>query len=327
MERDFRYLRDKYGDAGARDIFEKICTELLHAKYGENAHNIRVNKGDEGIDILVGDFSSPIDDYQCKFFLDGICDSQKKQIRESFQTAYKSTSYKLKNWILCVPCTFSASEYSWWSTWISKQKRITGIGISLFDGGYLISQLKKYDIYKNAFDDDVRLMLEKILSHFDDEKKKIHEEIIVLLNEIDPDQYNDMLFVKKLENANIMLLDGCKRDFFNAELVEYTVHSQGNHEKNRILNNLKQKVYSMWETQYLRYASESDGNELLSRIYERIEDADSTTLNCSAIPEVSLFSKKGILHQWAEECSIGWLKDYKVKLEQFLKKEAEENGT
>ena len=83
----------------------------------------------------------------------------------------------------------------------------------------------------------------------------------------------------------------------------------------------------MWETQYLRYASESDGNELLSRIYERIEDADSTTLNCSAIPEVSLFSKKGILHQWAEECSIGWLKDYKVKLEQFLKKEAEENGT
>lgn len=327
MERDFRYLRDKYGDAGARDIFEKICTELLHAKYGENAHNIRVNKGDEGIDILVGDFSSPIDDYQCKFFLDGICDSQKKQIRESFQTAYKSTSYKLKNWILCVPCTFSASEYSWWSTWISKQKRITGIEISLFDGGYLISQLKKYDIYKNAFDDDVRLMLEKILSHFDDEKKKIHEEIIVMLNEIDPDQYNNMLFVKKLENANIMLLDGCKRDFFNAELVEYTVHSQGNHEKNRILNNLKQKVYSMWETQYLRYASESDGNELLSRIYERIEDADSTTLNCSAIPEVSLFSKKGILHQWAEECSIGWLKDYKVKLEQFLKKEAEENGT
>lgn len=327
MERDFRYLRDKYGDAGARDIFEKICTELLHAKYGENAHNIRVNKGDEGIDILVGDFSSPIDDYQCKFFLDGICDSQKKQIRESFQTAYKSTSYKLKNWILCVPCTFSASEYSWWSTWISKQKRITGIEISLFDGGYLISQLKKYDIYKNAFDDDVRLMLEKILSHFDDEKKKIHKEIIVMLNEIDPDQYNNMLFVKKLENANIMLLDGCKRDFFNAELVEYTVHSQGNHEKNRILNNLKQKVYSMWETQYLRYASESDGNELLSRIYERIEDADSTTLNCSAIPEVSLFSKKGILHQWAEECSIGWLKDYKVKLEQFLKKEAEENGT
>lgn len=34
----------------------------------------------------------------------------------------------------------------------------------------------------------------------------------------------------------------------------------------------------MWETQYLRYASESDGNELLSRINERIEDADSTSL-------------------------------------------------
>lgn len=26
MERDFRYLRDKHGDAGAREVFEKICT-------------------------------------------------------------------------------------------------------------------------------------------------------------------------------------------------------------------------------------------------------------------------------------------------------------
>ena len=77
MERDFRYLRDIHGDAGARELFEKICTEWLYAQYGENAHNIRVSQGDAGIDILVGDFSAPIKNYQCKFFLDGIGDAQK----------------------------------------------------------------------------------------------------------------------------------------------------------------------------------------------------------------------------------------------------------
>lgn len=29
MERDFRYLRDKYGDAGARDIFEKYVSNYF----------------------------------------------------------------------------------------------------------------------------------------------------------------------------------------------------------------------------------------------------------------------------------------------------------
>lgn len=327
MERDFRYLRDQHGDAGAREIFEKICTELFHAKYGENAHNIRVSRGDEGLDIVVGDFSSPIDDYQCKFFLDGIGGAQKNQIRESFKTASQSNPNKLKKWVLCIPCTLSASEFKWWSKWKSNQENITGIEISLFDGAYLISQLKKYDIYEQAFDDDIRLKLDEILSHFNEEKQKLHAEIIVMLNEIEPDQYNNSLFVKKLKSANILLLDGCKRDFFNAELVEYTVHSQGNPEIIRMLNNLKQKIYSIWETQYFRYASESDGNELLSRVNQRIEDTDTTALSCPAIPEVSLLSKKGMLHQWAEECSIGWLKDYRAKLKQYLIKEAEENGT
>lgn len=56
MERDFRYLRDKHTDEGAREIFEKICTQLLQAQYGKESHRIRVSQGDGGIDILVGDF-------------------------------------------------------------------------------------------------------------------------------------------------------------------------------------------------------------------------------------------------------------------------------
>lgn len=102
MQRDFRYLRDKYGDAGAREIFEKLCTNLLQAQHGEDAHNIRVSQGDEGIDILVGDFQFPIDNYQCKYFIDGIGSSQKAQIEHSFDRAIHSENYSMQKWILCV---------------------------------------------------------------------------------------------------------------------------------------------------------------------------------------------------------------------------------
>ena len=321
MERDFRYLRDKYGDDGARGIFEKICEQLLHAKYDENAHKIQVSQGDEGIDILVGDFNKPIENYQCKYFIDDIGDSQKQQIRESFKRAVTSTEYKMSKWILCVPKCLTAKEFKWWSTWSASEKKKTGIDISLYDGGFLISQLKQYDIYEKNFDEDVREKLQEILKCLNEEKKRITEEIIVLLKETDQAAFNDMIFVKKLEMANIVLIEGCKQDFFNAELVEYTIRSKGDAEKIKLLENLKLKILSFWETQYRRYQDDSDGNELLSRTYERIEDADTAALNCSALPEVSLIAKKGMLHQWAEECSVGWLKDYREKLKVIIAEE------
>lgn len=319
MERDFRYLRDQHGDAGAREIFEKICTQLLQACFGSDAHNIRVSQGDEGIDILVGNFEKPIDNYQCKYFIDGLGSSQKSQIAESFKRAIEAPDYKMKKWILCVPCTLNAKEFKWWSEWSGQQHKIHGIEIVLYDGGYLISQLKKHDIYDKTFDNDIRQKLDEILSYIESEKVRISDEIIVLLEDVDADDYDDMLFVKKLENANIKLIDGCKRDFFNAEFAEYTIKSKGDPERIRLLDNLKRKVYTFWETQYRRYQDDTDGNDLLTRTYERIEDADTTTLSCSPLPEVSLMAKKGILHQWAEECSIGWLKDYKSRLEEYLK--------
>ena len=163
MERDFRYLREMYGDAGARELFEKICAQLLHAQYGDDAHSIRVSQGDEGVDIFVGNFSTPIV-YQCKFFLDGIGTSQKKQIRDSFGRAISAMTYKMKKWVLCIPCILSVLESNWWDEWRSKQIEQTGVEIGLYDGGYLISELKRHNLYSKIFDDDVRLKLDAILT-------------------------------------------------------------------------------------------------------------------------------------------------------------------
>ena len=83
-------------------------------------------------------------------------------------------------------------------------------------------------------------------------------------------------------------------------------------------NQVKEKVGTISFNYYHNIDIDYDGNELLFRTYERIEDADTAALSCSTLPEVSLVAKKGMLHQWAEECSIGWLRDYKEKLREFL---------
>lgn len=317
MERDFRYLRDQHGDAGARGVFEKICSQLFAALFGADAHNIKVSQGDEGLDVLVGDFSAPIDVYQCKYFIDGVDDAQKQQIRESFKRSIESSMYKMKSWTLCLPCELTAKEFQWWSEWKNRKMKLHNVDIALFEGSYLIAQLKKQDMYTTEFDDDIRAKLDEIHTFLALEKQKQLDEIVILLSDVDADQYDGMVFVRKLENANVSEIDGCKRDFFNAELAEQAVLSQGDDEKIRLMRNLKGKVHSIWETQYRRYKHDTDGNDLLTRVYQRVEEMDSTTLNTS-LSQFSMFAKKGVLHQWAEDCTIGWLADYMAKLEQYL---------
>ena len=323
MKRDFRYLRDKYTDAGARSVFEDICTQLFQAKF-ESTYPVRVTQGDGGIDIFVGDFDKEIDVYQCKYFIDGIGEAQQAQIRSSYLTAKNSTKYKIKNWYLCVPSTLSIKEFTWWSGWKSRSHTQDNIPIGLYDGSYLLGQLKKYEIYKYAFDDDVRQNLEVILSYLCSEKERIFNEIIVTLNTDESDTFNNLIFVKKLESANIENIDICKNDFFNAEIAEQSIQSKGDERVINVYKQLKIKVHSFWNTQYMRYKSDNDGNELLSRTYERIEDADNAALK--SIDEINLLAKKGMLHQLAEDCSVGWLLDYQEKLESYLVKGCEKSA-
>ncbi len=155
MERDFRYLRDKYGDAGAREVFEKICVELFQNIY-KDTYPVNPSPGDDGIDILVGELSESIIVFQCKYFIDGIGNSQKAQIKESYKMV--TSKYRVKEWNLCVPIVFTTKEHTWWSNWKSS-KGDEDISIILYEGSRLLNLLKKYDLYNRTFDDDIRNML------------------------------------------------------------------------------------------------------------------------------------------------------------------------
>jgi hypothetical protein len=96
-------LQLKYGVAGARQKFEDLASQLVKGEQ-PNADKVRMVKGDEGIDVHVGDLTDPggIDIYQCKFFPQGIEESQKSQIRRSFQACPDSQNFKVKKWTVCL---------------------------------------------------------------------------------------------------------------------------------------------------------------------------------------------------------------------------------
>ena len=173
---DFHYLVTKYGIDGARTHFESICVELMQRKYGSQAHGIRVSQGDGGIDVMVGDFSAPIQVYQCKFFLEkstgvknsDILDSSRRgQITSSFRTARKNTAFSMSKWSLCLPCVLSEREMEWWSEWKANMEEDFDISIELCDGDYLITELKKYGLYDQIFDVQLSNTLDELKRKMD----------------------------------------------------------------------------------------------------------------------------------------------------------------
>ena len=297
MERGFEYLVDAHGIPGARDIFERICVNLFQSIHGPKAKSVKVSQGDGGIDVLIGDLPSPERVYQCKFFLKNLGASQRQQIKESFNTVV--SNYHVKEWLLCLPCILNEKDLLWWSKWKTEMMEEKNVKLELCDGSYLIHQLKKFDIYSQEFDDDTRNKLNQILAELNHQKEEILDGIIYGDIEGIEDDYNDFIFVKMLESANILDTNEYKVDFFNAEIARQESISKYEIEGLKVYNNLKQRIFSIWKSQFREYQTKNNGQSLLSRTYYRIEDLDTTTLKSSN--EYHLIAKKGILHHLANE--------------------------
>jgi hypothetical protein len=168
MNRDWIDFKSIHSNiAGAREAFEDAC-ESLYRKMnpGKHVSQMKVKVGDGGIDIFIGEFGiEPITVIQCKFFLDSFEDSQKSQIRDSFDTAINSDKYTLKEWILCIPRIIDIDENSWWFKW--KHKKVVEHSkkasfIKLTNGNELIDLLKSNDLYNQVFKIEDSLKIAKI---------------------------------------------------------------------------------------------------------------------------------------------------------------------
>jgi hypothetical protein len=160
--RDWSYLKDSYGVETARSKFQKICETLFRKiNISDNVQSIKCNPGDEGIDIFIGEIGvEPITVIQCKYFIEEIGDSQKAQIRQSFDTAISSKEYIMKEWVLCLPTELNIKNHKWWCDWKSKQSFNQ---IRLILGNELIEKLKLYELYSYAFDDKSDQKLDQII--------------------------------------------------------------------------------------------------------------------------------------------------------------------
>jgi len=111
-----------YGVAGAREQFEKLCAQLICSQY-PTARSVRSEGGDGGVDVFVGDQNDPagITVFQVKYFPNGLKDSQKRQVRESFHQCRENAQFGTREWILCVPLDLSQDEIAWFSQWTAKE--------------------------------------------------------------------------------------------------------------------------------------------------------------------------------------------------------------
>src|SRR5438876_11478829 len=97
-------LRYLWGSAGAPEKFQEMCSLLVKSEH-PNAAGVRVQRGDGGVDTFAGPWAEDGDVtvYQMKYFPDGIGDSQKDQIRQSYTTARNNANFCLTTWVLCIP--------------------------------------------------------------------------------------------------------------------------------------------------------------------------------------------------------------------------------
>ncbi|MGE6575790.1 ABC-three component system protein [Paenibacillus xylanexedens] len=155
---------------------------------------------------------------------------------------------------------------------------------------------------------------------------QVHEYVDPYLHSLNENQYKDFIFVEKLEAASIFEHDLCQTEFYHAEILSESVNSKEVKSEMQELSRLKSDVRSFWYSKYLGYKDEDNGGALLSSVYDQIEKCAETTL-ASKIIQTSLYAKKGLLHQWADNCKIGWVKNYERNLIKYREeKEGTSNG-
>lgn len=218
MNRGFKYLVDKYNSDGARSEFEKICWHLTNSLYG-SSYQIKVQQGDGGIDVFVGNFNSQVMVFQCKFFIDGFADSQKGQIRESFKKCLATLGSSLSTWILCVPVVLTLENQMWWSKWSEEKKQKHGINIELWDENRIISELKKTNLYDEYFN-TVRIdksFVDNLIGS--DKKAKVNEDFKWIINYICNNDFVYNAFDALNEIDRLCEIYGADTFFYNSSLI------------------------------------------------------------------------------------------------------------
>ncbi len=290
-------------EEGARVLFEKLIAQLVALKH-QNVREIEPCPGDWGIDALQGELSSgSCIVWQSKYFINGIGDAQKDQIRSSFKQLVKKAEeegHKIDAWYLCVPCKLSPEVTKWWEKWSKEQTKETGIQVKL---------MEETEITRLLLTPDATGIVREFFGPRQPEEREIIDPPIEKIQE-----YDNSLFVKKMDEAGIKENMSARSQFFNAEIVKQEVHDKGDGKEAAEMVSLYEKIRSMWETRF-NAAIDSDNPQLETRevyyeMLKNIEDKHDSILRTDRL-KLTFVHKQGLMQQLADLCTIGWSPNFR----------------
>jgi hypothetical protein len=307
---NFHVLRAKAGTKeGARPLFEKLVAQLVRLVH-RTVRKVEANPGDWGIDVFVGTLDEGgVHVWQAKFFIDGVGDGQKKEIRDSFKACCAAAAregHELISWTLCIPVSMDGPTSQWWDKWKRKQERDYSLTIELWDE----TELEGLCLATEA--GAIRATYFGIAEP---------ESQPLPIQPIPADEdFEHMLFVRQLRAAEVEELDAAKQEFFNAELVARDVQDKANDSEIRYLESVRAEALSLWSYRYNQYCSEKDGDPLLRGLHPEVMRAleeHHRAAGRGTVP-LSVVHRFGAMHQVVQIGRAGWIREFRRIAEEHL---------
>lgn len=295
------------GDDGARLDFHRMLSALIGQVY-PTATEVRADPGDWGIDVFVGSLVDKVSIWQSKYFYTSIGDAQKRQIRESFESAMKHAAkekYEVEAWTLCVACELSGPERKWWDTkkkaW---EKQHPGLSVELWDAPVLRRMLLAPEA--------ARVVAEFYPDAAAQPPARQANTVPPVSTEEAP-EYRSALFVRQLREAGISELDAQRAAYFNADLLVRDVEARAVPTELAAVREIDMSLVGHWEDAVADPTTAPTATEYEASARRLFAHVMRTTVTFAPPPELPVrpLHVRGLMHRVVEDARAGWVHDWR----------------
>lgn len=286
-------------------MFQALVTDLVSLEH-PTAGTVAGRGGyDWGIDTYAGRFDATLTVWQSKFFLDGIGDSQKKQIRDSFTEVCSKAAERglaIDAWFLALPCDMAPEERAWFDRWSGRQGRSSGISMDSLTGSELRRQLMRADAK------DI------LRSYFDlPSAEFVAAEEVVTTDDLAT--FDGALFVRQLQEAGMVETDAARGLFFAAEALFRDLAARGDGAARAAMDELHLEVQHVWEQHFNRYRPAADEAGRMAGLIDDVM-AGAAAVGDPEPLRLRPAHRRGVAHRLVEAARAGWVVQWRDVAEQ-----------
>lgn len=291
------------GSSGsARARFQRLITDMVGIRVPTASEVAGSGGYDWGIDTYVGRLDETVAVWQSKYFADWKGETQRGQVRDSFNEIVKKAShhgFKISSWTLCVPCVLPPEEQLWFDKWRTGKKRQYKFPIELWNGIELRRQLSQPD------------MRDVFTSYFPTLTGAGTAQSYPVPDLQNPEALEDALFVRQLKEAGYVETDAAKGLFFAAEAMARDVAARAQSREVDALSALHLDAHGLWEDRFNEFHTQADEH---GRIPGLIKNVMSAAAEMQNPPDLLLHAahRKGLLHRLVEASKAGWTIQWKT---------------